>query len=122
MGEFSGGAQAFGRTVAEVRAILLYPPSEPYITNDADPVSGWRALITGNGASPRYQDLHAECNGFALAGLLAELGLTQGTRPLNNFLLRAGGSRTNPVVETRYNNPNLPPNDAVKLFLVNHGW
>jgi hypothetical protein len=108
--------------VQAVRAILLYPASEPYITNDADPVSGWRALITGSGPNPRYKDLHAECNGFALAGLLADLGYTQGTQPNHQFLLRAGGSRTNPDLATRYSNLGGEVIADVKSFLVNHGW
>lgn len=108
--------------VPSVRAILLYPPQEPYVTNDSNPVSGWNALLSGVGPNPRYKHLHAEGNAYALSGLLTSLGYTQGGRVQNQFLMRAGGPRTNPIATTRYDHPQFPLIDAVKQFLSNHGW
>lgn len=108
--------------VNAVRAVLLYPPAEPLVTNDGDPVSGWRAFLSSPAPNPRYQNLHAEANAYALAGLLSELDLTQGTDPDDDFLLRAGGQRSNPDPATRFNNTAGEVTAALKLFLQNHGW
>jgi hypothetical protein len=108
--------------VASVSTILLYAAAEPYVTNDADPVSGWRAFLATSGANPRYKNLHAELNGYALAGLLADLGHTQGTAPTDRFLLRAGGPRTNPDVSTRFTGIQGTTGDAILDFLRGRGW
>ena len=74
------------------------------------------------GANPRYKNLHSEANAFALAGLLAGLGHTQGVGASNRFLLRAGGPRTNPDASTRFTVGGATPDAAALEFLLNHGW
>jgi hypothetical protein len=106
--------------VQRVRAILLYRPSEPYVTND-DTSTGWRAFVNSSGANPRYQDLHGEGNGFALGGLLTELGFSEGVGASAGYLLRAGGAQSNPVAATRFGQADDRA-AAVGVFLRNHGW
>jgi len=110
------------RRVERVLPLLVYPPAERFITNDDDPHSGWKAWLNSAGPNPRYKNLHSEANAFALAGLLAGLGHTQGVAAHDRFLLRAGGPRTNPDPTTRFNVGGGTPDAALVEFLMHHGW
>lgn len=110
------------RRVERVLPVLLYPPAERFITNDDDERSGWKAWLNSVGPNPRYKDLHSEANAFALAGLLAGMGHTQGVGARDHFLLRAGGPRTNPNASTRFAVGGAAPDPAVIEFLLAHGW
>jgi hypothetical protein len=110
------------RRVERVLPLLLYPPAERFITNDDDALSGWKTWLNSVGANPRYKNLHSEANAFALAGLLAGLGHTQGVGAHDRYLLRAGGPRSNPDASTRFNADGVTPDAAVVEFLLNHGW
>jgi hypothetical protein len=108
--------------VAQVSTILLFTAAEPYVTFDQDPISGWRAFLASTGTNPRYKNLHAELNAYVLAGLLGDLGHTQGTSPSDRYLMRAGGPRTNPDPATRFTGIQGPTAAAILEFLRGRGW